>query len=164
MKNPPSPFKKKPQASAAAPRPARKPGGAALPSPSPPAGPPPGRRSAARAAAKLARLAETLTGDVGRLGEVVASLEGNNRSPTAREAAELLARIQRDYARAVAEKAVVAEGRRAQRQAAGLAVVRHLAEAGVDFAAALELARRGATAGDVLKALTTGAAAAKAAR
>ena len=138
---PPSPFKRKP---------------AALPSPVPPTGAragAPRRRSAARGAARLGTLSRRLTANLGRLAAVVASLKSGGRTPPASEIARILARLQRDYGRALGEKSVLAEGEQAKRQAAGQLVVRHLVGAGVDFGAALELVRRGAAAGDVVKAL-----------
>ena len=114
----------------------------------------PRRRSAARGAARLGTLSRRLTANLERLATVVASLKAADRSPAPREVAELLARVRRDYGRALGEKAVVDEAERASRQAAGQLVVRHLAQAGIDFGAALELVRRGAPAGDVVKALS----------
>lgn len=138
---PPSPFRRKP---------------AGLSYPAPPIGARAGvprRRSAARGAARLGTLSRRLTANLERLAAVVASLKSGGRTPPASEITRILARLQRDYGRALGEKAVVAEGERASRQAAGQLVVRHLAGAGVDFGAALELVRRGAAAGDVVKAL-----------
>ena len=83
----------------------------------------------------------------------MASLKSGGRTPPASEIARILARMQRDYGRALGEKSVLAEGEQAKRQAAGQLVVRHLVGSGVDFGAALEMVRRGAAAGDVVKAL-----------
>jgi len=140
---PPSPFRRKP---------------AGLPSSAPPIGAragAPRRRSAARGAARLGTMSQRLTANLERLAAVMASLKAADRSPAPREVAELLARLRRDYGRAPGEKAVVDEAERASRQSAGQLVVRHLAGAGVEFGAALELVRRGAAAGDVVKALAS---------